>query len=191
MNLRHYLFFTKLEKESSMRYFCFGNSFELLTKKHSNKFFGKLIFKRLAVTEDKLIDAFIQTKDFIFCSTIADAKKLRIAKINIDNSHATAETRDYPAKDYAIYEVEITESINDQFTPLTSKTSKQLKPIISFNLWFGAEYLHDRSAIPNINVFSAKNSDLTMSLVSCYYFSPIDNHEEIAFEPKLKQFFST
>lgn len=171
-----------------MDYFCLGNSFDLVKKRQSNAFFNKISlisasrFTLLPVTEEIIIDAFMNSEQLIICLTLADALKLRTAKIDIDNSDATIATRDRPARDYAIYKVTISEDIGDQFDLLTKKTVKQLKSLISFQLWYGAEFLNEYSAIPNIAVLLIKKAAFTVNLVSSHYFSPIDGHEQIVVE---------
>lgn len=174
-----------------MKYYCIGSGIGLVKLQHSTNFFDNLpltgtpMFGKLPVTQAKMHEAFERSEEFVFCKSLEDANKLRHSKITVGNTNVTPEffkgaiAQGYPLGDYAIYEVEVDENIEGNFTNLNEKTVEQLEKLVSFNLYFKVQCLQDRSDIPSIEVFSANKSELNIRLLSCHYLSLVDGNEEV------------
>lgn len=173
-----------------MKYYCVGRAIALVKLQHSANFFENLpvigtpIYGRMPVTQAKIQDAFENSEELVFCKSLEDANKLRHSKITVGNTNVTPEffkgaiAQGSPLSDYAIYEVEVDENIEGNFTKLNEQSIEQLEALVSNDLCYIANYKDDRSQIPSIEIFSAKKSELNVRLLSCHYLSIVDGTEE-------------
>ncbi|MDP3560663.1 MAG: hypothetical protein Q8R83_00585 [Legionellaceae bacterium] len=175
-----------------MKYYCIGNGIKLAELHVPTLLSGNLHlrgepkYRKLPLTPDRMLEAFEHSEELVFCKSLEDANKLRHSKIIVGYSNANffaeAVAPGYPLSDLAIYEVEVDENIEGNFTNLNETSGEQLKKLVAPHLYSLSEGMKNLAALPSIEIFSAKKSELNIKLLSCHYLSPVDGHEEITLQ---------
>ena len=176
-----------------MKYFCLGNGMNLVKLEPSPKFFDNLPivgtppFGYMPVTRARATAAFEASEELVLCKSLEDANLLRHARIKVGNTNVTPEffkgaiAQGYPLADFAIYEVEIGDGIETNFTRLREATVDQLEPLVTMDLYLEAQ-LGNRAGLPDIEICITNKRSIHPELINSHYLSLRDRHDEIAEE---------
>jgi len=165
-----------------MKYFCFGIGICLKRIVET----GRWKVLQEEVTHKKARKAFDESDHFILCKTLTEACEFRKANVLFDKDKHTKEDYNEIPYDYAIYEIEVNDSIELKFNQLRKMSWDEVEEMVrSEGLKGNVLYCNKvRYTVPDIEVCYMSKDLLKPKLIKCH-FTSIETEAEIPLEEKI------